>query len=34
MEEKKRWWTEAGFADVESIWQYYCVAILVGRKKD
>jgi tRNA (cmo5U34)-methyltransferase len=32
MDEKKRWWREAGFVDVDFIWQYYCIAILVGQK--
>lgn len=32
VDEKKRWWIEAGFVDVTSIWQYFCVAALVGRK--
>lgn len=32
MDEKKRWWQEAGFVDAGFIWQYYCVAILVGKK--
>lgn len=32
LDEKKRWWIEAGFVGVTSIWQYYCVAALVGRK--
>lgn len=32
MDEKKRWWQEAGLVEVDFIWQYYCVAILVGRK--
>jgi tRNA (cmo5U34)-methyltransferase len=32
MDEKRQWWIESGFSDVGFIWQYYCVAILVGRK--
>jgi tRNA (cmo5U34)-methyltransferase len=32
MEDKKRWWIDAGFVDVQFVWQYYCVALLVGRK--
>ncbi len=32
MEDKKQWWVDAGFADVEFIWEYYCAAILVGKK--
>jgi len=31
-DEKRQWWIEAGFANVEIVWQYYCVAALVGRK--
>lgn len=30
--EKRNWWEEAGFSEVETIWQYYCVAVMVGRK--
>jgi tRNA (cmo5U34)-methyltransferase len=32
MEEKKIWWIEAGYEEVEFVWQYYCVATLTGRK--
>jgi tRNA (cmo5U34)-methyltransferase len=32
MDDKKSWWNGAGFGEIESIWQYYCVGILVGRK--
>lgn len=32
MDEKKRWWQEAGLVQVDFIWQYYCVAVLVGQK--
>ncbi|MEW6351480.1 MAG: class I SAM-dependent methyltransferase [Thermodesulfobacteriota bacterium] len=30
LEDKKRWWIDAGLEDVQFIWQYYCAAILVG----
>ncbi|MEJ2718998.1 MAG: class I SAM-dependent methyltransferase, partial [Deltaproteobacteria bacterium] len=32
MDEKKRWWRDAGLVDVNFIWQYYCLAILAGQK--
>ncbi len=32
LDEKRQWWTEAGFSDVNTIWQYYCVGTIVGRK--
>ena len=32
MDEKKSWWIEAGYENVEFVWQYYCVATLTGRK--
>ncbi|MFC1836600.1 hypothetical protein ACFL2Q_18055, partial [Thermodesulfobacteriota bacterium] len=32
MDERRQWWVEAGFSEVSFIWQYYCVAILVGQK--
>ena len=32
VEQKRQWWIQAGFADMEVVWQYYCVAALVGRK--
>ncbi len=31
-DEKKKWWTDTGFSNVEFVWQYYCVAALVARK--
>lgn len=31
-EEKKRWWLESGLIEVCTIWQYYCVGVMVGRK--
>lgn len=31
--EKKEWWQEAGFTEVDLIWRYYCVGIMVGRKR-
>jgi tRNA (cmo5U34)-methyltransferase len=33
IEDKKAWWRESGFVDVDIIWQYYCVAAMVGRKR-
>jgi tRNA (cmo5U34)-methyltransferase len=33
MRQKETWWLESGFSSVEFIWQYYCVAALVGQKK-
>ncbi len=32
MRQKEDWWSESGFSSVEFIWQYYCVAALVGQK--
>lgn len=32
--EKREWWMDAGFTDVETIWQYYCIGIMVGRKPE
>jgi tRNA (cmo5U34)-methyltransferase len=31
-EEKKGWWLESGLIEVWTIWQYYCVGVMVGRK--
>ena len=31
MADKRDWWLDAGFVDVDIIWQYYCVGMLVGR---
>jgi tRNA (cmo5U34)-methyltransferase len=31
-EEKKTWWLESGLTEVCTIWQYYCVGAMVGRK--
>jgi tRNA (cmo5U34)-methyltransferase len=31
-EEKRRWWEEAGLADATTIWQFYCVSVMVARK--
>jgi cyclopropane fatty-acyl-phospholipid synthase-like methyltransferase len=31
MQDKMQWLADAGFEDVQSIWQYYCVGILAGR---
>ena len=30
-DEKKKWWVDCGFEEVDFVWQYYCVALLVGR---
>ncbi|MEW6114945.1 MAG: class I SAM-dependent methyltransferase [Thermodesulfobacteriota bacterium] len=30
-DEKKSWWLDCGFEEVDFVWQYYCVALLVGR---
>lgn len=30
--EKREWWMDEGFTEVETIRQYYCVAIMVGQK--
>jgi cyclopropane fatty-acyl-phospholipid synthase-like methyltransferase len=30
--QKEAWWREAGFQDVHIIWQYLCLALMVGRK--
>jgi SAM-dependent methyltransferase len=30
--EKQKWWREAGFSDVNVLWQYLCIALMVGRK--
>jgi len=32
IDRKKQWWADAGYVDVDVIWQYYCVAVMVGRK--
>lgn len=32
MKQREHWWLDKGFSSVEFIWQYYCVATLVGRK--
>ncbi|MBI5570238.1 MAG: class I SAM-dependent methyltransferase [Desulfomonile tiedjei] len=31
MADRRDWWLDAGFTDVDFIWQYYCVGTLVGR---
>ena len=31
MADRRAWWLDAGFTDVDFIWQYYCVGTLVGR---
>ena len=30
--EKAAWWRDAGFSDVNVIWQYLCIALMCGRK--
>ncbi len=30
--EKASWWREAGFLQVNILWQYLCIALMVGRK--
>lgn len=30
--EKQKWWREAGFSHVNVLWQYLCIALMVGRK--
>jgi SAM-dependent methyltransferase len=30
--EKQEWWMEAGFFQVNVLWQYLCIALMVGRK--
>jgi tRNA (cmo5U34)-methyltransferase len=32
MRQREDWWLDKGFSSVQFIWQYYCVAVLVGRK--
>lgn len=32
--EKEAWWKEAGFTQVHVLWQYLCIALMVGRKPD
>lgn len=32
VDDKKRWWSDAGFAEVNLIWCYYCIGVLVGQK--
>lgn len=32
MRQREEWWMETGFSSVQFIWQYYCVALLVGCK--
>jgi len=32
VEEKRQWWEEAGFAEVTTIWQFYCVSTMAARK--
>jgi tRNA (cmo5U34)-methyltransferase len=30
--EKEEWWRQAGFAQVNALWQYLCIALMVGRR--
>jgi hypothetical protein len=30
--QKEAWWSEAGLVNVHVIWQYLCMALMVGRK--
>ncbi|MFZ2470672.1 MAG: class I SAM-dependent methyltransferase [Methanothrix sp.] len=30
--EKEEWWRQAGFAQVNVLWQYLCIALMAGRK--
>lgn len=30
--EKEKWWMNAGFEGVNVLWQYLCIALMVGRK--
>ncbi len=30
--EKEEWWRQAGFVQVNVLWQYLCIALMVGRK--
>lgn len=30
--EKAAWWSDAGFSDVNVLWQYLCIALMAGRK--
>ncbi|MDD1750989.1 MAG: hypothetical protein LUO89_14075 [Methanothrix sp.] len=30
--EKMNWWKEAGFRQVNVLWQYLCIALMAGRK--
>jgi tRNA (cmo5U34)-methyltransferase len=32
LRDRETWWIETGFSSVEFIWQYYCVAVLIGQK--
>jgi len=32
VDDKKGWWSDAGFTEVNLIWYYYCIGVLVGRK--
>jgi len=30
--EKEDWWRQAGFVQVNVLWQYLCIALMAGRK--
>lgn len=32
--QKEAWWKEAGFVQVHILWQYLCIALMIGRKPD
>ncbi len=32
--QKEAWWKEAGFIQVHVLWQYLCIALMVGRRPD
>jgi len=32
--EKAKWWRDAGFENVDVIWQYLCIALMVGKKPE
>lgn len=32
--QKEAWWKDAGFIQVHVLWQYLCIALMVGRKPD
>ncbi|MFB3763893.1 MAG: class I SAM-dependent methyltransferase [Methanotrichaceae archaeon] len=32
--QKEAWWKEAGFVQVQVVWQYLCIALMAGRRPD